>query len=456
MTALHRRLSAFHLPNPLTLLVGCTLVAAILTHIIPAGAYDRRADPTAGREIVVPGTYHLVPAQPVGPFAAVVAIPRGIIDAAPVIAFVFLVGGAFGVVDRTGALHDGVDRLVRRLGDRGLLAVPIVCLAFAAGGALENTQEEIIALVPALMVLTERLGLDPVSAAAMSVGSAAVGAAFSPVNPFQVGIAQQVAGLAPLSGGLFRLVVMVVALALWIGGTMLYARRVRRPGPASDATAVSTSVRRVRSPGVLAIVVATFAVFVYAIIAWGWDFDQEAALFLIMGVAAGLVGGLGMAGTADAFIDGFRSMTFATLLIGFARAIYVVMAEGHIIDTVVRGLSAPLAALPVGLAALGMMGVQAAIHVPVPSVSGQAVLTLPVFAPLADLIGLSRQSAVLSYQYGAGLCELITPTNGALMAILAAAGVRYDQWLRTMGGLVAAVALVGAAALLTAVAIGLH
>jgi uncharacterized ion transporter superfamily protein YfcC len=236
---------------------------------------------------------------------------------------------------------------------------------------------------------------------------------------------------------------------------MMYARRVRRvvsPEPPS----ASTGAGKARTALVLAIVVATFAVFVYGVAALGWDFDQEAALFCVMGVGAGLAGGLRVDGTVQAFIDGFRSMTYAALLIGFARAIYVVMDEGHIIDTVVRGLSLPLAALPVGLAALGMMGANVAIHVPVPSVSGQAVLALPVFAPLADLIGLSRQTAILSYQYGAGLCDLVTPTNGGLMAVLAAASVPYDQWLRATARIVLSVFALGAAAILIAISIHLR
>jgi uncharacterized ion transporter superfamily protein YfcC len=159
-------------------------------------------------------------------------------------------------------------------------------------------------------------------------------------------------------------------------------------------------------------------------------------------------------GTADAFVEGFQSMAYAALLIGFARSISTVMERGLIIDTVVNGLAMPLSSLPTTVAALGMMAAHAAIHVPVPSVSGQAVLTLPVFAPVADLLHMSRQVAVLAYQYGAGMCELVTPTNGALMAILAAAGVRYDLWLRAAGRMIAVVTAVGAAAVVTAVALG--
>ncbi len=163
------------LPHPLTLLVGCVAIAAALSHVLPAGKFDRHFDALAQREVVVSGTYHRVQPHPLGPFDAVVAIPDGIIAAADVIVFIFLVGGAFAVVDKTGALRDGIDWLVRRLGKRGIIAIPIVCLAFAAGGAFENMQEEIIALIPALLLLTQRLGFDAMTAAEMSVGASAVG-----------------------------------------------------------------------------------------------------------------------------------------------------------------------------------------------------------------------------------------------------------------------------------------
>ena len=437
-------------------MVGCTIVAAVLTHILPAGQFDRHEDAASGRSIVIAGTYHRVAEHPVGPFETLVSIPDGIIDAASVIAFVFLVGGAFGVVDATGALHDGIDRLVRRLGDRGIVAVPIVCLAFAAGGAFENMQEEIIALVPALLVLTQRLGFDAVTAAEMSVGSAAVGAAFSPINPFQVLIAQKVSGIPQLSGGAFRSLFLAVALLFWIAGTMRHARRVHVAVAPAGAAVARARTRGARGGAVLAMVAATFAVFVYGVAALHWDFNQEAALFFGMGIAAGLVGGLGVSGTAEAFADGFRSLAYAALLIGFARAISGVMERGLIIDTVVHGLASSLSGLPTAVAAVGMMAAQALIHVPVPSVSGQAVLTLPVFAPLADLMQMSRQAAVLAYEYGAGMCELVTPTNGALMAILAAAGVRYDEWMRATWRMIAVVAGAGVVALVVAVATGVR
>jgi uncharacterized ion transporter superfamily protein YfcC len=414
-------------PHPLTLLTGCILAAAISSYLLPAGQYERREDPATGRQVVVAGTYHKVDARPVGPFEAMVAIPRGLTEAASVVFLVFLVGGAFTVVDETGALRQAVGWLVRRLQRREALVIPIVSLTFALAGALENMSEEIIALVPVLLLVTRRLGFDALTAVAISLGAAGVGAAFSPINPFQVQIAQKLAGLPLLSGATFRIVVMGIALSIWIAATWRHAIRTRRPPDNSDIT--DTGVFDVRRAAVLILVLASFVIFIYGVMRLGWDFDQMSALFFAMGAIVGLVGGLGVGNTAIAFVTGFTAMANAAMLIGFARAIFVVLDQGRIIDTIVNGLVMPLQDLPVTLSALGMMVVQAAVHGPVPSVSGQAVLTMPVLVPMSDLIGLSRQVVVLAYQYGAGLTDLITPTNGALMGVTAAAGVKYGDWL---------------------------
>jgi uncharacterized ion transporter superfamily protein YfcC len=437
-------------PHPLTLLTLCVLAAAIATHILPSGEFDRRTDPATGRTVVVAGTFHRVAPQPVGPFAALVTIPKGIADAVSVVALVFLVGGAFTVVDETGALRQAVDWLVRGLANREALVVPVVSLAFAAGGVLENMSEEIIALVPVLLLVTRRLGFDAVTAVAISIGAAAVGAAFSPLNPFQVQIAQKLAGLPLLSGSVFRSIVLALALAFWIWGTWRHAMRTRR---ASLDTAVETVRLDGRRASVLVLVVATFAIFLYGVMELGWDFDQMSALFFAMGVLAGLLGGLGPTGTAQAFVTGFSSMANAAMLIGFARAIFVVLDQGRIIDTVVHALTVPLQSVPVVASALLMMGVQALLHFPVPSVSGQAVLTMPVLVPMSDLIGLSRQVTVLAFQYGAGLTEMVTPTNGALMAVTAAMTVRYDEWISFVTPLYGGLLVLGAGAIVAAMAL---
>jgi uncharacterized ion transporter superfamily protein YfcC len=207
---------------------------------------------------------------------------------------------------------------------------------------------------------------------------------------------------------------------------------------------------------VLLIVAVTFGTFVYGLLRLGWDFDHLSAVFFAMGLSAGLVGGLGIAGTFAGFAEGFAAMAYAAALIGFARAIFVVLDQGHIIDTIVNGIFQPLGHLPLALSALAMMAAQVAIHFPVPSNSGQAVLTMPVLVPLADLLGMSRQSVVLAYQYGGALTDVVAPTNGALMAVIAAAGVSYQAWLRFALRWWLVLLAVGAVAVLAALALGVR
>jgi len=250
-------------PSPLTLLVGCVFVAAILSHLLPAGRFDRREDIATGRSVVVAGTYHEVPPAPVGAFQSVVAIPRGMADAASVIFFVFLVGGGFAVVEKTGASTRLVHRMVGQLAGRGRLMIPIASVAFGLGGVLIQMQEELIAFVPMLLLLCRQLGFSPIIAASVSIGAAAVGAAFSPVNPFQVVIAQKVAELPPQSGMGFRLVFLALAMGIWIWGTWRLA--AERDGVASEGTITGAPQLEESHAGdatIFVLVLATFAVFI--------------------------------------------------------------------------------------------------------------------------------------------------------------------------------------------------
>jgi uncharacterized ion transporter superfamily protein YfcC len=443
-------------PHPLTLLVGCVILAAALTHIVPAGEYDRREDPATGRMVVVPGSFHAVAPHPLGVLETALAFPKGLIEAASVVIVILLGGAAFVVVDRTGALRVALAGLVRMLGGRRSLAIPICAFVFAVGGVLENMQEEIIALVPLLLILMGRLGYNNVTAVAVSVGAAAIGSAFSPMNPFQVGIAQQLAQVPLFSGAGFRSIFLVIAFVVWVLYTMRYAARSAVPvREVAAADGDATSLDTVRTIVIMSMVIVAFAIFVTGLIRSGWGFDHLTAVLFVMGIVAGLVGRLGLNGTAEAYVQGFRDMAFAAVLVGVARAISVVLTEGRIIDTVVHGMFTPLNTLPGAGAALAMMMAHNAIHVAVPSVSGQAALTMPILVPLSDLLMISRQVTILAYQYGAGLCELLTPTNGALMAVIAAAGVRYDEWMRFVWPAWVMLTLLGGAAILTALAIGL-
>lgn len=429
------------LPHPLVLMLGGMAIATALTWVLPAGEFDRRADESTGRNVVVAATYHRVEPAPVSPFAAAVAFPRGFVEAADVVAVVLFVGGAWVVVDKLGTLGRLVAALAAAFRGRSLLAIPAIAFFFASMGALENMQEEIIPLIPVLLVLGRSLGVDGVTVVAMSAGAAMVGSAFGPTNPFQAGIAMKLAELPPVSAGGVRLALFASTFAVWVGWTMRHAMRTRvEPAIADAGTRTPVSGRDAL---ILALVLAPMAMYVYGALALGWGFNELSAGFFIGGFAAGLVGRLGFGGTASAFLDGMQGLVPAAVLIGAARAISVILGDGRVIDTILESLSAPLGNVSATAAALLMIPFHALVHVAVPSVSGHAVLTMPLLVPLSDIIGVSRQVTVLAYQIGAGLTELLTPTNGALMAILLEAGVPYQKWMSFAAIGVALVALVG-------------
>jgi uncharacterized ion transporter superfamily protein YfcC len=200
----------------------------------------------------------------------------------------------------------------------------------------------------------------------------------------------------------------------------------------------------------LVLLLAPIAAYVYGALRLEWGFNELSAGFFIAGLLAGLLGGLRLGGTIDAYLEGMQSLLPAAMMVGVARSIYVVLADGRVIDTILQALAAPLEGLAPLTAALLMVPVHAVIHVVVSSVSGHAVLTMPVLVPLSDLLGISRQVTVLAYQTGAGLTELLTPTNGALMAILLAAGVSYGRWFRFAVVGVGLCLLVGVAGMIVA------
>jgi uncharacterized ion transporter superfamily protein YfcC len=430
------------LPHPFVLLLGAVFIAAALTWVIPAGQYERRPDAQSGRDVVVAGTYHRVEAAPVRPLPALVAVPRGIIAGADVILTILFVGGAFALLDATGALSRLVGALVGRT-RRPRLIVIAISLGFATLGALENMHEEIIALVPVLVVLSRGLGFGAITALGMSVGAAVVGAAFGPTNPFQTQIALRFAELPAMTIPALRFSLLAVAVPVWIAWTLAMARQDDvRP----EVTAISTEPATRRDLLLLALALLPFIPYVIGVLEFDYGFNELSAFFLVAGFAIGLASGRDLTTTTRDFLKGMETMLAAALFVGVARAISVVFTDGRVIDSIVYGLALPLNDLPGSLSAVLMIPVQAVLHVAVPSVSGQAVLTMPIMAPLSDLLAISRDAAVIAFQTGAGLMDMITPTNGALLAMLLAANVQYGRWLRfAIPGalLIAAVGAVG-------------
>jgi uncharacterized ion transporter superfamily protein YfcC len=447
------------LPHPALLMLAGIAVAAGLTWILPAGEFDRREDPSSRRRVVVAGTYHEVPRTPVGPFQAAVAVPRGFAAAADVVAVVLFVGGAWVVVERMGALAVLTDAIASRFSTGGLMAISMFAVFFGVMGALENMQEEIIPLVPVMLSMGERLGIDPISVVAMSAGAAMIGSAFGPTNPFQAGIALKLAELPPLSAGGLRTAMFVAAMLLWIGTILGHSRGQRADTEPSlwstdrqpSASSAAASTRVMFAPAVLLL---AMAIYVYGALARDWGFDELSGLFLVGGFVAGFTARIGATRTAVLYLEGMQALLPAAVMIGLARAISLVLEDGHVVDGLLLRLEQPLGLLPPAMTAFLLVPFQALVHVVVPSVSGQAVLTMPLVVPLADLLHLSRQVPVLAYQTGAGLMELLTPTNGALMAVLLAAGVSYGRWMRFAALAVVIQLLVGVAGIALMVVAG--
>lgn len=443
-------------PHPLILLIGCILLAGVCTYIVPAGQYARVHDAATNRVTVVPGSYQKIEQAPVGFWNLMVDVPRGIETGAEVIVSILIFGGAFCVIDKTGAFRAGLLWLIARTGRAPYVVLWLVGLCFAGGGLADNMSEEIIALTPVMVFMAGRLGYSKIGAIAISVGCAVIGASFSPMNPFQVGIAQKLAEVPLLSGAWLRIIFLVPAVTFWIAWVVRYTKGVTSEGAtviALQPVAAAPAPGRIRYALILLIVLAAFILMIYGIVRLGWDFNEMTALFFIVGFVCGFIGRLGLEGTALAFAEGAKEMTLAALIVGLARSVYLVLQDGHIIDTIIHAMFTPLRHLPLFLSAAGMMLAHALIHIPVTSSSGQAQLTMPLLTPLADLTHMSRQVMVLAFQYGQGLTELFSPTNGTLMGVLAVAGVSFKDWGRFVWRPALVLFGIGLAAIATALVI---
>ena len=306
------------------------------------------------------------------------------------------------------------------------------------------------------------LKMDAVVAMGIVYVGAGVGYGCAALNPFTVVIAQEIAGLPPTSGQLFRWILLVVCLSLGVVHVMRYARRVRADPSRSlvgdvdysDGFEIPEDTRFTRGRvAVLVTFVLAIGVFVWGTDAYDWYLGEMAALFLAVGLLAAVFGRLSPNGTAHEFCAGASEMTTTAILIGFARTIEVVLTEGQVIDTVIQGIAQPLEQVGSTGAAVGMLGVQSVCNFFVPSGSGQAYVTMPIMAPLSDLTGVTRQTAVLAYQMGDGFMNMVVPTNALLMGMLGLGKIPYQRWLRFVAPLMVALFAVGVAALALAVAI---
>jgi uncharacterized ion transporter superfamily protein YfcC len=418
------------LPGAFVLLFVLVVAAAAATWVLPAGAYDRMEE--NGRTLVNPGSYRRVDPRPAGVADVFLAYPRGLAAVAPIVFYIFIIGGAFGVIQATGAVDAAITAVVRASRGRGPLVVAALLLLFALGGGTIGIAEETLPFIPALVVLARRLGYDETTGAAIALVGAGAGFSGAFLNPFTIGVAQGIAGLPLFSGMGYRLLVWAVITAIALAYVLLYARRVRGAGAFDHADSGPLARPTLRQMLVLLVLMLSLGAIVAGAMLWQWGIPEMSGLFVAVAVAAGLVGGLGGDGTAAKFIEGAATIVSGALVVGLARGVLVVLDGARVTDTILHGLVQAVGGLPGEVTVVGIYGVQVVLSYLVPSASGQAALSLPILVPLADLVGVTRQTSVLAYQFGDGFSNIFAPTSGYFMAGLALAGVPWNRWARFM------------------------
>jgi len=479
------KLSEFKAPDTLVIIFSIIVLAAVATWFIPPGAFEKEIMMVEGvgeREVVVPGSFSYLERPEIGildrvlmTLSAILLAPIAGIsdpDAIPIIAFVLLVGGAFAVLQATGAVDAGLRRLVGLAeANRPLriMLIPLFMALFSLGGATFGMAEEIIPFVLIFVPLALALGYDSITGVAIPFVGSQAGFAAAFLNPFTVGVAQGIAEVPLFSGFGFRFVLWIVITAIAIAVVMWHAHRVRRDPRRSPTFEMDEGLRaegataktvgpapRLTSQQTLVLLLfaAGIGLLVYGVLEQGWYIFEIAALFVGLGIAMGVVGGLGAARISRAFQEGARDLVVTALIIGLARGIIIVLRDAQVIDTILFSLASVVGdAGPIASSYL-MFASQTVLNFFVPSGSGQAALTMPLMAPLADLVGVSRQVAVLAFQMGDGFTNLIIPTSAVLMGALSLARVSWVAWAKWVLPVQVVLFLAGLVALAIAVSIG--
>lgn len=426
-------------PHTYALLLIIIIISSILTYLIPAGEYER--EKKAGQTIVVPGSYEEVQQHGVAFFDIFRAIPEGLMSGGEIVFYIFLVGGAFGIVHKTGAFENGVNKAMQSLGRYKILMIPLTMTIFSVLGFSIGLAEETIIFVPIGIIIARTLGYDALTGAAMVILGAASGFIGGMLNPFTVGVAQTVAELPMFSGWGLRSIIYIFILIAAITTVMLYGYKVKQDKSKSyvyelelsegqvDTTMEISRFTKRQAMG-LGLIVLAIILNVYGIFSYGWSFNEMSANFILAGLLAGFIGGLGLNGTFDAMIDGMKDILFGAMIVGFAKGIIVILENGQVIDSIVYGMTTLLNGVPSALVIIAMFILQFMLNFFIPSGSGQALTTMPLMVPISDLLDINRQITVLAFQYGDAISNVLFPTSAILMGALAVGKITYTQWLK--------------------------
>ncbi len=458
------RLKIQKVPHTYVLIAILIVLAAIGTYLIPAGEFNRVTDEQTGRTLVIPGTFHRVEQTPVSFFDTFLALPQGLDAARDIVFFVLLIGSVFHIINATGTINRIINRAITKLDGREHLLIPATMLVISICSATFGAAEETLIFIPIAVAIAKGVGYDAVVGAAMVYLGAYTGYTAGPMNPFNTGIAQGIAELPLFSGIEFRFACMFLFYILVWWWIMRYAKKVKNDPTQSVVYGFDTdnlditfdnSPLTSRDKAILGVIIIGFAYLVYGVLAKGYYLYEIITIFLIMGLICGIIGKLSAEEIADNFVLGAKEMCFTAVCIGLARAIVVVLDDGHIMDSVINALAIVVGWLPASISAVGMLIVQTILNFIFASGSGQAATTMPILAPLGDILGVTRQVAVLAFQFGDGITNSISPIQPSLMAAIGLAGVPYEKWFKFVWPLMLMWTLLAAGLLIVATIIKL-
>ncbi len=447
----------FRVPHVWTIILFCLILSGIMTYIVPAGEYARVE--VAGRKVIDPQSFQYIAQSPVTPLGWFVAIIEGLTASMSIMCMVWFTIASTEIYTQSGTLRMMIAWLLKVCRSNYVLVMTAIMSFFAIRGAM-GAFELHIPFVPMTIALSLACGCDIMTGLALALIPTFASFAIGPINVYTVAVAQGISGLPVYSAMAFRVVLWlaICAVAMWY--VLRYAARVKADPSKSISGFVNPSasagtfdleeMKKERMTGrqkiLTVMLLATIGLQIVGPMQWGWGFAEIGAIWLISGIAAGLVAGFDNYKICNAMADASAGIFAGVMCIGFARSVSVVLTKGQILDTIIHALSSPLKQIPSSLSALGMLVIQSIINFFIPSGSGQAAVTMPIMAPLADVIGLTRQTAVLAFQLGDGLTNLIIPTMGALIVYIGVAKIEfstYFKWVLPLYGMLMGIGAVG-------------
>ena len=451
----------FVFPNTYVIIILMMIVAVLLTWIIPSGEFERVKDEVSKQSIIIPGTFKYIENNPISLFKIPVYIMKGLAKASDIVFLVIIVGGAFNIIIETGMFQSFAGRLTKVFSNKEVLIIPAFSTIFALACTTMGVNT-FIGFAPIAVIIARSIGYDAIVGVSMVALGGAIGFSTGTFNPFTTGVAQSIAGLPIFSGLGYRFICLVVFLIVTNIYIIWYAKKVKANPEASVVYEMEQENKKIevsekqhdkiegRHYLVLLIVIACFVLLVYGSQNWKWKLQENAAMFIWMGVLSGFAYGFGPSKIAEEFTKGAKKLVYGALMIGMANGISLILTDGKILDTTVQYLGGLLVTLPSYLQAAGMFLMQLLINGLITSGSGQAAATMPIMLPVADIIGITKQTTVLAFNFGDGLSNYILPTSSALMGFIAMVGISYSNWMKFMWKLFLIWTVVGAVLVIVA------